>query len=409
MKQERPRAEYNPLPVKDALRRMRNISTVMVDLGYFSALYGDSALANEILRLGDEVKRLEFNLMIQAGLAARSPDEAETMVSVYQLAVSMGKVCDEAMEIARINKSALNVRFPMGFASADNVVCRSLVSAGSWADGKSMADVFKKLRTVVNVLLLRRGEKWAIEPDPKFVLAAGDTLFTLGSLGNLRRFRGIIGSPEPAPPEKTAPPFHKKVVEWLAQLLSVTDLVVDLAYAALFASSEDIARSVVEIEAFVDQMLVKFEKDVISSSELSPDEKVALLEMALASERMSDDAAGMVEILLSGLESHPIIADMLQESEERITAIKVSREDSGKKIRDMDYGSYGAAVLAVKRGDQWHVRPNHATFGVKEGDLMIVKYYAESTQMEEFAEDLRTREERRRIIEELREDEMEES
>lgn len=401
--------EYSPLPVKDALRKMRDVSAVMVDLGYFSALYGDSALADEILKLGHEVKRLEFSLMIQAGLVARSPDEAETMVSVYQLAVSMGKVCDEAMEIARISKSALNVHFPIGFASADSVVCRSLVSAGSWADGKSMADVFKKLRTVVNVLLLRRGEKWAIEPDPKFVLAAGDTLFTLGSLGNLKLFRGIIGSSEAASPEKVAPPFHKKVVEWLAQLLSVTDLVVDLAYAALFASSEDIAQSVVDIEALIDQMLVKFEKDVVSSGELSPDEKVGLLEIAVASERLSDDAAGMVEILLSGLESHPIIADVLQESEERITAIKVSQGDSGKKIRDMDYGSYGATVLAVKRGDHWHVRPNYATFAVKEGDLMIVKYYAESTQMQEFAEDLRTREERSRIIEELREDEMEES
>jgi uncharacterized protein with PhoU and TrkA domain len=394
--------------VKDALKRMRDISTVMVDLGYYSALYGDPALADEILRLGGEVKRLEFNLMMQAGLATRSPDEAESMVSVYQLAVSMGRVCDEAMEIARISKAAFSLSFPMGFASVDNVVCRSQVSAGSWADGKSLSEVFKKLRTVVNVLLLRRGEKWAIEPDPNFVLAAGDTLFTIGSLGRLKLFRGIVGCAEPAPPQREVSPVHKKVVEWLAQLLSLTDLVVDLAYAALLASSEDIARSVVEIEELVDQTLVKFESDVVSSDGLSPGEKIALLEIAVASERISDAAAGMVEILLHGLESHPIIADVLQESEERITVTEAGPEDSGKKIKELAYGSYGAAVLAVKRGGDWHVRPNHGTFGIKKGDLLIVKYYAESTQMEEFAEDLKTKEERSRIIEELREDEMEE-
>jgi len=398
-----------PLSVKDTLKRMKNISSLMVDLGFYSALYRDEALADGILRLGSEVNRLKFNLMMQAGLASRTPEDAETMISVYQLAISMGKICDEAQEIARIDKSDLSVRFPVGFASTDSVVCRSSVSQGSWAEGKSLSDVFRQLDTVMNVLLVRREGKWVIEPDPKFGLKSGDTLFTVGSLGNLKRFRETVGCAEPAPPDESVSEIHKKVVAWLARLLSVTDLVVDLAYSALLTSSEDIAKRVVELEEYTDRILREFENDVVSSEQLLSDEKVALLEIATASERIADAAREMTDVILHGLGTHPIIADVLQESEERMTVIRVSKEDSGSRIQDLHYDSYGAAVLAVKRGDEWSVRPNHGEFRVEEGDLLIVKYFSESSEIAEFAEDLKSEEERERIIDELREEEAGES
>ena len=400
--------EYRPIPVKDVLKRMRNISSVMVDLGFFAALYGDQSLADHILRLGTEINRLKFNLMMQAGLATRNPDEAEEMVSVYQLAVSMGKISDEAEQIARVSKSKLTVRFPVGFAGTDNVVCRFRVFAQSWADGKQLAAVFKKLKTVMNVLLVRRGESWIIEPDPKFVLRGDDTLFTVGHLGNLKRFRQTMGGAEVPPPQEEVAPDHKKLVEWLAHLLNFSDLIVDLAYAALLTSSDDLAQGVVEIEEYTDKTFMEFAAQVVSDERLPPHERVALLDIGMASERISDAAREIADVILHGLEAHPIIADVLQESEERITAIRLGKDDQEKKIKDLGYEEYGAVVLAVKRGDKWHVRPSQGNFAVKEGDLLIVRYFSESGQIEEFAEELRSEEERDRIIEGIREEEIEE-
>jgi len=400
--------EYRPLPVKEALKRMKNISSIMVDLAYYSALYGDQTLGDEIFRLGTEMSRLKFNLMMHAALATRSPDEAEEIVSVYQLAISMGKISDEAEEIARVSKSKLTVQFPVGLTGLDNAVCRMKVAQGSWADGKSLGDVFKKLRTALNVLLLRRGDKWFIEPDPRFVLKGEDTLFTVGLLGNLRRFRQIVGFTEQPSLEAGVPAFHKTLVEWLASLLNFSDFIVDLAYTALLTSSQDIAQHVVEIEEYIDHMLVKFEEEIASSAQLQPKERAAILQIAMAGERISDAAREIAEVILHGLEPHRIIADVLQESEERMTIIKLGKEDRGKKIKDLGYENYGAVVLAVKRGEEWHVRPAHSTFQVKEGDSLIVKYFSESGQIEEFAEELKSEEERDRIIEEMREEELEE-
>lgn len=400
--------EYRPLPVKDTLKRMKNISGIMVDLGYYSALYGDQALADEILRLGTEVNRLKFNLMMIAALATRNPSEAEAIVSVYQLAMSMGKICDEAEEIARVSKHKLTVRFPVGFAGIDNVVCRFRVSPESWAEAKSLGEVFKKLKTALNVLLVKRGEKWFIEPDPRFILKADDMLFTVGSLGNIRRFRQTIGSVESPPSQEEVPAFHKTLVQWMAQFLSFTDIIVDLAYTALLTSSKDIAQQVAEIEDYFDHILVRFEDEVMSIVQLPPREKVAILEIAMASERISDAAREIAEVLLHGLEPHPIIAEVLKESEERMAAIRVEKNDQGKKIGGLGYDSFGAVVLAVKRGEEWHVRPPPSSFHVKDGDLLIVKYFSESGQIEEFAEELKSEEERDRIIEEIREEELEE-
>ena len=66
--------------MKDILKEMKNISDLMIDLAYYSAMYRDEALVDEIIKLGDYVHRLELQLMMQAAIAVRSAHEAERML-----------------------------------------------------------------------------------------------------------------------------------------------------------------------------------------------------------------------------------------------------------------------------------------------------------------------------------------
>ena len=400
--------EYQPIPVKDILKKMKDMSSVMIDLAYYSAIYSDETLVDEILKLGENVDRLELQLMMQAALATRSADDAENIVSIFVLAASVAKISDATEEIARISRSNLSLRFPVHAPGMDDVVFRVKVSPASWADGRSLNELFQKQRRVLDVLLVRRGDKWILEPDPKFVLRGEDTLFAVGLVGNVRKFKEAFGIAEPASPLKEFPAIYKSLTEWLVQFMNFSDFIVDTAYTSLLTSSYDLAENVSDIEEYMDNMLPKFEQQVLSTTDLSTNDKAALIRIAQESERISDAARDIGEVILFGLEPHPIIADVLQESSERISIVRAGDEEDGRSIKDLGYENYGAVVFAVKRKKKWHIRPPHATFKVKKGDLLIVKYIVEASVLEGFPEELKSEEEIERAIEEVRKEEQSE-
>ncbi|MGA3111317.1 MAG: PhoU domain-containing protein [Candidatus Bathyarchaeia archaeon] len=49
------RIEYKPIPVRELLLEMKNLSELMIDLAYSSALYNDKDLAEDVLALESRV------------------------------------------------------------------------------------------------------------------------------------------------------------------------------------------------------------------------------------------------------------------------------------------------------------------------------------------------------------------
>ncbi len=94
--------EYEPIPVKELLKEMKNISSLMVDLAYLSVLHRDVELAEEVFELEKKMDKLEILLTMQASLATRSPRDAEKIVSIHRLATASNKISDAAADIASI-------------------------------------------------------------------------------------------------------------------------------------------------------------------------------------------------------------------------------------------------------------------------------------------------------------------
>ena len=78
------RIEYKPIPVRELLLEMKNLSELMIDLAYSSALYNDKDLAEDVLALESRVDTLAYLLEMEIMVASRNPKEAEAMVGISQ-------------------------------------------------------------------------------------------------------------------------------------------------------------------------------------------------------------------------------------------------------------------------------------------------------------------------------------
>lgn len=397
--------EYRPIPVKDILREMKDLSALMLDLAYYSIIYNNRDLAKEVFNLERRVDYLELLLILQSSLAVRGVSGAERMISIYRLASSSNKISDAAADIARVVFSGTRLVPPsVNIYDKDEVVTHIVLPDKHEFCGKTLEYIFDKLGVVFEVLAVRRSGKWLFNPQEDFKLSCGDVLIVRGLIENVKVFMESLGKRLPKISNSEVEESKINLCEELLQFRNITQFMVDLAYTALITRSEDIAEKTLELEDYVDRMLEKFEYDVISNPDLSVNEKICAIHIAVASEQIADAAAELAELIVRGVEPHPLITDIFWETDERISVIEMDESDEGKTIDELGYEKKGIKVLAVRRNDEWHIMPPYSAFKVKKGDVLIVKYPAES---EEYVESLESEEDREEIVEEIQEEEWE--
>jgi uncharacterized protein with PhoU and TrkA domain len=73
---------------------MKNLSELMIDLAYSSALYNDKDLAEDVLALESRVDTLAYLLEMEIMVASRDPRDAEEMLGISIVASSTDKISD---------------------------------------------------------------------------------------------------------------------------------------------------------------------------------------------------------------------------------------------------------------------------------------------------------------------------
>lgn len=393
---------YKPIPVKTLLTELRDISNLMIDLAYYSVLQGDEGLAKEVFKLEERVDYLETLLMIQASLATKGIVAAEQMVSVLKLAIAANKISDAAADIAKItlSKIKLSPEIAKELFGGEEIISHIKVEGGSWLDGTSLYKALKLMNIIVDVVTVRRGSRWILEPGEDFKLRSGDIVIVKGSREAFRKMSSIIGD-ESMRIDKLP---YTNIGLKLLELKNTAEVMIDLAYTALLTKSEDIAKHVLQLEDHVDRLLDEFELLVSKSNAFKLSEKIGLLRIGVASENIADAAAEIAETIARGLEPHPVIVNAINEGIERISVVEMDEEDEGNTLHQLGYSEKGVTVLAIKRDDKWYILPSD-DFKVLNGDILLVKYYSES---ERFIEELERKEDREEIIEEIQEEEWEE-
>lgn len=172
----------------------------------------------------------------------------------------------------------------------------------------------------------------------------------------------------------------KKIVEKLVFLKDTSELMIDLAYSSLLLNSRALAEEVEDLENNMDDLHTDFELLVLSSGFKPKESKdfLGLIRLGVVTEEIADAAMEIADVVLRGLEPHPILKRVIEEAEETVTRVAVSETSPlvGKKIRDAQIQEEtGMWVLVIRRGKYW-LRPRPDTM-IKAGDILIAAGYAE--------------------------------
>jgi uncharacterized protein with PhoU and TrkA domain len=170
---------------------------------------------------------------------------------------------------------------------------------------------------------------------------------------------------------------HTTVRELLTEMKDISEVMVDLAYAAIMFDSEEIAEEVAHLEERMHTLNFEIRiKAMLSARTYNDAVKIAgLLQVAAAAEAISNAAGDIVT--LSGVDpsKKPFLSFVLKEAEEKIRRLTISETSDmvSRSIADLSIeAETGMRVIAVKRGKRWIYDPEDSTF-LKAGDVIIVR------------------------------------
>jgi len=175
----------------------------------------------------------------------------------------------------------------------------------------------------------------------------------------------------------------KKIVDMLVELKDTSELMLDLAYSSILLNSKELAEEVQALEEHVDKLHTDYELLVLSAG-IPPEESknfLGLIRIGVVTENIADAAAQIAEVVLREIEPHPVLALAIEEAEETVVRIQVSKESSliGKTLREAQvHEETGMWVLVVRRGGKW-VRPSPG-LKIDAGDVLIASGYAEGEE-----------------------------
>ena len=180
------KTEYRPAPVRETLIQMKDISELMIDLAYSAALFHNKELAEEVMELETKVDDLVYLLYMNLMLAARDRDDAEKLSGVAKVGSLTNAISDAAADIASLVLHGIEVHPAVraAFQRAEEHLARVKVEEDSFLAGKTIDDLDLASEVGVDIIAIRRGLIWHINPDKEIILPE-DVLVARGTSDGL--------------------------------------------------------------------------------------------------------------------------------------------------------------------------------------------------------------------------------
>ncbi|MCW4046248.1 MAG: potassium channel protein [Candidatus Bathyarchaeota archaeon] len=185
--------EYKPIPVRDLLLEMKNISELMIDLAYSAALFNDKELAESVIELEGRTDNLAYLLDMEIMIAARDAKDAESLIGVSTVAAAADKISDAAADIAAIVTRNIGIHPIIGeiFEKVEERLMKVTVNEGSVIAGKRIEDLDLAARMGVDIIAIRRNKDWILDPRDDERVFRGDTLITRGAPMGIKEFKDL--------------------------------------------------------------------------------------------------------------------------------------------------------------------------------------------------------------------------
>ncbi|OKY77874.1 MAG: PhoU-like domain fused to TrkA-C domain [Candidatus Methanohalarchaeum thermophilum] len=360
---------------------MKDVSELILDLSYSAVIYNNKKIAKEALRLEERMDELIYQIRISSIMGARNIEDAKKLSSVLQIAEASEKISNAAGDIAKL--ALENKNLPEDFignvSEANEIIIKSKVKKGSKGTNKTLGELKLESKTGLRVIAIRKNEKWIYNPVKTDVLDEDDTVIARGGKEGLPRFYEILTGKEKQPDIVQSSGVDSRPADIAVEMKDVSELATGLAYSAILFYTEDIAEEVQELEEKMDTKDSELEIWVLKAAKNYDESELgklrSLLRIGRSSEIISDAAGEMADIVLRGLELHPIFALAVRESEEIITKVMAEKgsEVINKKLGEIPLKTKtGMHAMAIKRGDNWIYNPSAETI-LKENDFVIAR------------------------------------
>jgi len=185
--------EYKPVSVRELFVEMKNLSELMIDLAYSTALFNDKDLAEDVLELENRVDTLAYLLKMEIMIAARDAKDAEALTGVSIVASAANKISDAAADIAAIVLRNVGVHPIVSevFEKVEERLTRARVDERSILIGRRIGELDLAARMGVDVIAIRRNKDWIIDPKEAERIKRGDVLIARGAPSGIKEFKEL--------------------------------------------------------------------------------------------------------------------------------------------------------------------------------------------------------------------------
>ena len=167
------------------------------------------------------------------------------------------------------------------------------------------------------------------------------------------------------------------VRELFLEMKNLSELMIDLAYSAALFNDKELAEDVLELETRVDTLSYLLEMTIMIAARDAEDAEAltGVSTVASAADKISDAAADIAAIVTQNIGIHPIVCEVFEKVEERLTRAKVQENSIliGKNMDQLDLAArMGVDIISICRNKDWVINPKEIE-KIKYGDILIAR------------------------------------
>jgi uncharacterized protein with PhoU and TrkA domain len=389
--EKRKKFQYQPISLKEILKEMKQKIDLMIDLAYSAIKFSSKEIADETSKIERRIHELTFLLNLQIiQTQTGGVKEAKALEPIVVMGYSIDKISDALADIARVVyiNSDISDFTQLFWDEVPEPIVKIVVNDNCEFIGMNRRDVHFRSKYGVDLIAIKRKDEWLFQKDNNIQI--GDILIIKGEIEPLKEMKKLTFDVEEfsfqledlekeSDFDLTNPDVFEKVQELKKDYVMITDIsetMMELALAALFLKSHEVAEDVLEMEELMDGLNINFEKDLLNLTQLldNPKNLTGIMRIIFSCELIADAAAHLAENILKGFEPHIILQKAIEETPEIIVRETIStesyfKEKTYKQLQNQQY-KRGFHIIALKRNNKW-IYSFHSDFLFEVGDLLI--------------------------------------
>ena len=182
----------------------------------------------------------------------------------------------------------------------------------------------------------------------------------------------------------------RNLKEMISEAKNTSELMVDLAYAALFYNSEDFSEEVIRLERRLNDLVFDMRSLAIfaARSHADAEQMAGILQVVQDIEKIGNAATDIAKIVEKKLGIPPELLQDLPAAEETTSRVRIAPESAldGRSLDELDLPvETGMRPIAIRTGDVWNFDPEPEDV-LREGDVLFLQGPPEGVaEIREFA------------------------